>query len=50
MPPRPAKNSAGRTPISFQELVAEMVREGLQIAKCDDLVRNSGYTVMAHHE
>jgi GDPmannose 4,6-dehydratase len=36
--------------ITFDELVAEMVREDLAIAKRDDLARNSGYTVMSHHE
>ena len=50
MPPKPAKNSAGRAPISFQELVAEMVGEDLQAAERDELVRNSGYTVMSHYE
>jgi hypothetical protein len=37
-------------PISFQELVAEMVREDLQAAERDELVRNSGYTMMSHYE
>jgi GDPmannose 4,6-dehydratase len=35
---------------SFDELVAEMVREDLQSAQRDDLVRNSGYAVASRHE
>jgi nucleoside-diphosphate-sugar epimerase len=46
-----ARDKLGWTPrITFQELVAEMVREDLAIAKRDNLVRNSGYTVMSYHE
>ena len=46
-----AREKLGWTPrITFDELVAEMVREDLAIAKRDDLVRNSGYPVMNHHE
>ena len=46
-----AREKLGWMPrITFDELVAEMVREDLAIAKRDDLVRNSGYTVMNHHE
>jgi GDP-D-mannose dehydratase len=46
-----AREKLGWMPqISFQELVAEMVREDLQTAERDELVRNSGYTVMNHHE
>jgi GDPmannose 4,6-dehydratase len=49
--PTKAREKLGWTPrITFHELVAEMVREDLAIAKRDDLVRNSGYTVMNHHE
>ncbi|AGA32377.1 GDP-mannose 4,6-dehydratase [Thioalkalivibrio nitratireducens DSM 14787] len=49
--PTKAREKLGWTPrITFQELVAEMVREDLAIAQRDDLVRNSGYTVMNHHE
>ena len=49
--PTKAREKLGWTPrISFDELVAEMVREDLQAAERDDLVRNSGYTVMNHHE
>ena len=40
-----AREKLGWTPrITFDELVAEMVREDLAIAKRDDLVRNSGYS------
>jgi GDPmannose 4,6-dehydratase len=46
-----AREKLGWTPrITFDELVAEMVREDLETAKRDELVRNSGYTVMSHHE
>jgi GDPmannose 4,6-dehydratase len=46
-----AREKLGWTPrITFGELVAEMVREDLAIAQRDDLVRNSGYPVMNHHE
>ena len=46
-----AREKLGWTPrITFHELVAEMVREDLAIAQRDELVRNSGYTVMNHHE
>jgi GDPmannose 4,6-dehydratase len=46
-----AREKLGWTPrITFDELVAEMVREDLAIAKRDDLVRKSGYAVMNHHE
>jgi GDPmannose 4,6-dehydratase len=49
--PTKARDKLGWMPrITFDELVAEMVREDLAIAKRDDLVRNSGYTVMSHHE
>jgi GDPmannose 4,6-dehydratase len=46
-----AREKLGWTPrITFHELVTEMVREDLETAKRDDLVRSSGYTVMNHHE
>ena len=46
-----AREKLGWTPrITFQELVSEMVREDLATAQRDELVRNSGYTVMNHHE
>ena len=46
-----AREKLGWTPrITFDELVAEMVREDLATAKRDELVRNSGYAVMNHHE
>jgi GDPmannose 4,6-dehydratase len=35
---------------SFDELVAEMVREDLKAAERDDLVRNSGYRIMSREE
>jgi GDPmannose 4,6-dehydratase len=46
-----AREKLGWTPkISFQELVAEMVREDLQSAQRDELVRSKGYPVMSYHE
>lgn len=49
--PAKAKAKLGWTPkISFRELVAEMVREDLKGAERDDLVKNSGYTVLNRHE
>jgi GDPmannose 4,6-dehydratase len=46
-----AREKLGWMPqISFDELVAEMVREDLNSAERDELVRNSGYAVMNHHE
>jgi GDPmannose 4,6-dehydratase len=46
-----ARKKLGWTPkISFDELVAEMVREDLKAAECDELVKKSGYKVMARHE
>jgi len=35
---------------SFEELVTEMVNSDLEAAERDALVRNSGYTVLEHHE
>nr|WP_089397895.1 GDP-mannose 4,6-dehydratase [Noviherbaspirillum humi] len=46
-----AKNKLGWTPrTSFEELVAEMVREDLKSAQRDELVKQHGYSVFAHHE
>ena len=43
--PSKAKNKLGWVPrISFEELVQEMVREDLKSAKCDELVKKSGYS------
>jgi GDPmannose 4,6-dehydratase len=36
--------------ISFESLVAEMVREDLRSTERDALIRQSGYTAMDHHE
>ncbi|MEI6719638.1 MAG: GDP-mannose 4,6-dehydratase [Betaproteobacteria bacterium] len=36
--------------VRFRELVAEMVREDLATAGRDELCRNEGYKVFAHHE
>jgi GDPmannose 4,6-dehydratase len=38
------------TKITFQELVAEMVREDLKAAERDELIKRKGYTVCNHHE
>lgn len=39
-----------QTKISFEDLVAEMVREDLQTAERDELVKREGYKVFDHHE
>ena len=49
--PSKAKNKLGWTPkISFDELVAEMVREDLKAAERDELVKKHGYKAMDYHE
>ncbi len=46
-----ARNKLGWTPkISFDELVAEMVREDLKSAERDELIKHHGYKAMDHHE
>ena len=36
--------------ISFEEMVAEMVREDLKSAKRDELTKRCGYTALDHNE
>jgi GDPmannose 4,6-dehydratase len=49
--PGKAKTKLGWTPkISFDELVAEMVREDLKSAERDELIKRHGYTPMDYHE
>jgi GDPmannose 4,6-dehydratase len=49
--PSNAKAKLGWTPkISFDELVAEMVREDLKSAERDELIKRHGYTPMDYHE
>ena len=49
--PAKAKTKLGWTPkISFDELVAEMVREDLKSAERDELVKKHGYKAMDYHE
>ncbi len=49
--PSKAKNKLGWTPkISFDELVAEMVREDLKAAERDELIKKHGYKAMDYHE
>ena len=49
--PSKAKQKLGWAPmISFDELVAEMVREDLKAAERDELVKKHGYKAMDHHE
>ena len=49
--PSKAKNKLGWTPkISFDELVAEMVREDLKAAERDELVKKHGYKAMDYNE
>jgi len=46
-----AKEKLGWTPkISFDDLVAEMVREDLKSAECDELVKRKGYKVFNYCE
>jgi GDPmannose 4,6-dehydratase len=49
--PSKAKEKLGWTPkITFDELVAEMVREDLKSAERDELVQRHGYKSMDYHE
>lgn len=49
--PAKAKEKLGWTPkISFDELVAEMVREDLKSAERDELVKKSGFNAYNYHE
>jgi GDPmannose 4,6-dehydratase len=49
--PSKAKAKLGWTPrITFDELVAEMVREDLKSAERDELIKHHGYKVMDYHE
>lgn len=49
--PSKAKEKLNWSPrIGFNELVAEMVREDLQSAERDELVRNQGYRTLNYHE
>ncbi|OJZ17360.1 MAG: GDP-mannose 4,6-dehydratase [Thiobacillus sp. 65-29] len=49
--PSKAKTKLGWTPkISFDELVAEMVREDLKAAERDELIKKHGYKAMDYHE
>ncbi|MCL4472145.1 MAG: GDP-mannose 4,6-dehydratase [Sulfuricella sp.] len=49
--PAKAKQKLGWTPkITFEELVAEMVREDLKSAERDELVKKHGYKAMDYHE
>jgi GDPmannose 4,6-dehydratase len=49
--PSKAKDKLGWTPkTTFEELVAEMVREDLKVAERDELVKNNGYLVYSYFE
>lgn len=49
--PTKAKEKLGWTPrITFEELVAEMVREDLKSAERDELIKRYGYKSMDYHE
>jgi GDPmannose 4,6-dehydratase len=49
--PAKAKAKLGWVPkITFDELVAEMVREDLKSAERDELVKKHGYKAMDYHE
>ena len=46
-----AREKLGWIPkISFEELVSEMVHEDLELAKRDDLIKNSGFRTFNYHE
>ncbi len=46
-----AREKLGWVPkIGFEELVSEMVREDLELAKRDDLVNNAGFKTFNYHE
>jgi GDPmannose 4,6-dehydratase len=49
--PTRAREELGWVPqVSFEELVAEMVREDLKIAERDELIKRHGYKSMDYHE
>jgi GDPmannose 4,6-dehydratase len=49
--PSNAKKKLGWTPrITFEELVAEMVRKDLKSAERDELIKRHGYKTMNYHE
>ena len=49
--PSKAKAQLGWTPkTTFEELVAEMVREDLKAAERDELAKSHGYRAMDYHE
>jgi GDPmannose 4,6-dehydratase len=49
--PSKAKEKLGWTPkTTFDELVAEMVREDLKSAERDELIKHHGYKAMSYHE
>ena len=49
--PSKAKAKLGWTPkVTFKELVAEMTREDLKVAKRDELVKQHGYAAFDRHE
>lgn len=49
--PTKAREKLGWVPeVPFKSLVAEMVREDLKTAERDDLMKQHGYEVLAHHE
>jgi len=49
--PAKAKAKLGWTPkTTFDELVAEMVREDLKSAERDELIKHHGYKAMDYHE
>jgi GDPmannose 4,6-dehydratase len=49
--PTKAKEQLGWTPkTTFEELVTEMVREDLNTAKRDELIKNHGFSAMDYHE
>jgi GDPmannose 4,6-dehydratase len=49
--PTKARETLGWVPkTTFEELVAEMVREDLRSAERDELVKQHGFKTLNHHE
>jgi GDPmannose 4,6-dehydratase len=49
--PSKAREKLGWAPkVSFEGLVAEMMREDLKIAQRDSLIRSAGFRAFDHHE
>lgn len=49
-PTKAKKNLGWETEITFEEMIKEMVEHDIREAQMDVLCKNSGYTIMNHHE